>query len=118
MAPDDRPQRPVRLLVGMYGLIGRFVCEPGTRRQLAEILGSIGAMPGCLSYVVALDAEHEDGVWVTEVWTDEAAHAASLELARVQAAIAACRRYITGMDVRYETRPVGGFGLDTVTASS
>ena len=38
-------------------------------------------MPGCLSYIVAEDPNDPDALWVTEVWTDEAAHRASLDLA-------------------------------------
>lgn len=100
----------------MYGLIGRFVCHPGTRTRLADILSAPGSMPGCLSYVVALDTDDENGLWVTELWTDAAAHDASLRLPEVQAAIAEGRQFIVDMDHRYVTKPVGGIGLDPSVA--
>lgn len=93
----------------MFGLIGRIVCVPGGRGELAEILSGMAGMPGCLSYVVAEDAEHADALWVTEVWESREAHAESLQLAAVREAIAAGRPLIADMDHRYETRPIGGF---------
>ena len=70
-----------------------------------------GVMPGCLSYVVAEDPSDPDVLWITEAWVDVEAHAASLELSRVQEAIAKGRPLIVGMDRVAETTPVGGHGL-------
>ena len=73
----------------MFGLIGKMVATPGNRDALAAaILGGTGAMPGCLSYVVAKDPREVDALWITEVWDSEASHRASLQLPTVQAAIA------------------------------
>jgi quinol monooxygenase YgiN len=96
----------------MYGLIGKLVATGGRRSELARILleGS-AAMPGCLSYVVAEDAEDEDALWVTEVWDSEASHAASLSLPSVQAAIQKGRPFIAGFGDRHVTTPLGGQGL-------
>jgi quinol monooxygenase YgiN len=96
----------------MYGLIGQMKAAPGKRDALAAILSeSTGGMPGCLSYIVAADAADVDALWITEVWTDKDSHAASLKLPAVQAAIAKARPIITGFGHRFETTPVGGFGL-------
>jgi len=96
----------------MYGLIGQMRAAPGKRDELVAILSeSTGAMPGCLSYVVAKDAADADALWITEVWTDKASHAASLKLPAVQAAIARARPIIAGFGHRFETAPVGGVGL-------
>ncbi len=96
----------------MYGLIGGIRCAPGKARELASILlENASTMPGCRSYVVALDAEDEDLVWVTEVWEDQASHEASLNLPGVQAAIARGRPLIEGFASRTTTRPLGGHGL-------
>jgi quinol monooxygenase YgiN len=96
----------------MYGLIGRIVAVPGRRGALAKILvpGS-GGMRGCLSYIVAKDPQNPDALWVTEVWVDQAAHRASLQLPEVQAAITRGRPLIAGFDNRAETVPIGGIGL-------
>ena len=93
----------------MYGLIGRIRAVPGKRAELAAILvHDDGAMPGCLSYIVAEDPADADLLWVTEVWTDQAAHRASLQLPAVQAAIAKGRPLIAGFDMHVTTRPVAG----------
>ena len=96
----------------MYGLIGRIRATEGDRDRLAEVLISgMSGMPGCLSYVVARDPGDADALWVTEVWTSMAHHAASLELPSVQAAIAEGRPLIAGFEARHETEPLGGVGL-------
>lgn len=96
----------------MYGLIGKIAAVSGGRDELAGILSGMGAMPGCLSYIVATDPADEDGLWVTEVWESAEAHAASLQLPAVQAAITRGRPLIAGLESRVETTPVGGIGLD------
>jgi quinol monooxygenase YgiN len=52
-----------------------------------------------------------DAVWVTEVWENQASHQASLSLPAVQAAITKGRPLIAGFGERFETTPLGGFGL-------
>jgi quinol monooxygenase YgiN len=96
----------------MYGLIGRIRAVAGKRAELAEVLvQEDGSMPGCLSYIVAEDPDDADALWVTEVWVDQAAHRASLQLPAVQAAIARGRPLIAGFDNRHETNVLGGIGL-------
>ena len=91
-----------------FGLIGHIRVQPGRRAELAAILteGS-DEMPGCVSYVVAEDLTDADGLWVTEVWQDRAAHRASLELPSVQEAIERGRPLIVEFDAFHETRPLG-----------
>ncbi|WP_296817114.1 putative quinol monooxygenase [Brevundimonas sp.] len=96
----------------MYGLIGKMLCAPGTRDQVVAILlEGTDAMPGCHSYVVALDPTDEAAVWITEVWDSQDSHTASLQIPAVQDAIRRARPMITGFGERFETRPVGGAGL-------
>lgn len=91
----------------MYGLIGQMLAAPGKRDELLAILGeSTGDMPGCLSYVIAKDPTNADAIWITEVWTDKDAHAASLKLPAVQTAIAKARPIIAGFPQHFETIPV------------
>ncbi|HET7024615.1 MAG TPA: antibiotic biosynthesis monooxygenase family protein [Gemmatimonadales bacterium] len=53
----------------MYGLIGKVTATPGQRDALVKILLSgAGAMPGCLSYVIATDPADADALWITEAW--------------------------------------------------
>lgn len=95
----------------MYGLIGRILAVPGERDRLAVLLAGIGEMPGCRSYVVALDPASDDGIWVTEVWDSSAAHRDSLALPAVREAVEQGRPLIAGFAERFETEPVAGYGL-------
>jgi quinol monooxygenase YgiN len=96
----------------MYGLIGKMTAATGQRDALAAILlDATGAMPGCLSYVIAADPADPDALWITEVWDNAASHKASLGLAAVQAAIARAKPLIAGFSNRVETVPLGGYGL-------
>ncbi len=96
----------------MYGLIGKMIAVEGKRKELGQILldGIVG-MPGCLSYVVALDQEDANALWITEVWESREMHQASLQLESVQAAINAGRPLIAGFAERFETQPLGGQGI-------
>ena len=96
----------------MYGLIGKMTTHPGKRDEfIAILLEGTGAMPGCLSYVVAKDPTDENAIWITEVWDTQASHEASLALPQVKAAIAKGRPLIAGFSDRVVTAPVGGQGL-------
>ena len=96
----------------MFGLIGKITAVAGQRDALASVLvEGTGGMPGCLSYVVALDPTDPDGIWVTEVWENRESHRASLSLPAVQAAIGRGRPLIAGFAQHFETQPLGGHGL-------
>jgi len=96
----------------MYGLIGKMTAVAGQRDAVASILlESTGAMPGCLSYVIATDPADPDSLWITEVWDSAASHQDSLALPAVKAAIAKARPLIAGFSNRVETAPIGGYGL-------
>lgn len=100
------PARP------LYGLIGKMKANPGQRDALvAAILEGSGAMPGCLSYIVAKDADDADAIWITEVWDSEASHDASLQLPAVQASIAKAKNMVASMETGVVTTPIGGMGL-------
>ena len=96
----------------MYGLIGKMRALPGKRDELIDLLlDTTGALPGCLSYLIARDPADTTAIWVTEVWTDRESHKASLSMPEVQAAITRARPMIAGFEFQIETEPVGGFGL-------
>jgi quinol monooxygenase YgiN len=96
----------------MYGLIGKATCVPGKRDEFIGILlEGVGAMPGCLSYVVARDPTDADAIWITEVWDSKESHAASLQLPAVREAIKRGRPLIAGFGAQTITEPVGGHGL-------
>jgi len=96
----------------MYGLIGKMKAVSGQRDALiALMLEDVGAMPGCLSYIVARDPADADGIWITEVWDSAASHKASLSLPVVQQVIARAKPLIAGFGEHFETEPAGGHGL-------
>ncbi len=66
----------------MFGLIVRLTSASGRRADLIEVLGGNDShtVAGCLSFIVAEDTTDKDVLWVTEVWSSEASHKASLEL--------------------------------------
>ena len=103
---------PARGEAGMYGLIGKMTAIEGQRDALTAILlEGLGRMPGCLSYIVAHDPADADAIWVTEVWTDEAAHRASLQVPEVREAIRRGMPLIATFGDAQVTTPVGGVGL-------
>lgn len=61
------------------------------------------------SYVVAIDHADENALWVTEVWGSSEAHAARLDLANVQAALAKAKPIIAGSGSKPNRWP--DFGL-------
>jgi len=96
----------------MYGLIGKMLATPGNREKLLDtMLNGMSEMPGCLSYVIARDADDVDALWITEAWESAEAHKASLSLPAVQATIGVARPLIAGFGERFETEPVGGIGI-------
>jgi quinol monooxygenase YgiN len=101
----------------MYGLITKIKAKPGQGGVLAPILlQATQAMPGCLSYVVAVDPTDNDALWITEVWDSAESHKASLGLPGVKAALQAGRPLIAGLGERFETHPIGGFGTPLTQA--
>jgi quinol monooxygenase YgiN len=98
--------------VDMYGLIGKMTAVPGKRDELiAILLGGVGEMPGCLSYIVATDPSDANAIWITEAWDSKASHDASLSLPSVKDAISKGRPMIAGFSDGVVTTPVGGPGL-------
>src|SRR5690606_35135529 len=90
-----------------YGLIGQIVAQPGQRAALAAILTEdTDRIPGNFVYLVGEDAGNPDALWVVELWADKEAHAASLALPQVKAAIARGRPLIAEFGTRAEFKPV------------
>lgn len=96
----------------MYGLIGKMTVQPGHRDELVRILiDGVSGLPGCLSYIVAVDPLEPETIWITEAWQSKEAHGASLMLPSVRDAISKGRPMIAGMSRVAETVPAGGHGL-------
>ncbi|WP_309122610.1 antibiotic biosynthesis monooxygenase [Paenibacillus sp.] len=98
-----------------FGLIGRLIAVPGKRDELAALLLDAAAaaesFDGCELYAVHVADDDPDGVWVTEVWRDAAAHQASLQLESTKAMIARGRPLIAGFGESRKLRTLGGKAL-------
>ena len=98
-------------LVPEYGLIGQMLAQPGQRAALVAILSEgTGSMPGNMAYLIGEDSANPNAIWIVEVWENKEAHAASLTLPAVQAAIRKGRPLIAGFGTRAEFKPVARAG--------
>jgi len=96
----------------MYGLITRLTAHAGRRDELALcLLAPNVKRPGCHSYVVAQDQKDADALWVTEVWMDEATHAAWTNAIRETHEMLPALGLIATWGDTVLTRPIGGVGL-------
>jgi quinol monooxygenase YgiN len=105
----------------MYGLIVKMAAVAQQREELVALLVEgveRDPMPGCLSYLLARDAQNPDVVWVTEVWDSKEAHDRSLELPSVRALISEGRPLIANAVKVAETSPAGGTGLNPMPPRS
>ena len=94
-----------------YGLIGQMMTQPGQRAELVAILSEgTGTMPGNIAYLIGEDSANPDAIWIVELWESKEAHAASLKLPAVQAAIKKGRPLIAGFGTRAEFKPVAKTG--------
>ena len=94
-------------VVPEYGVLGQMLAQPGQRAALIAILSEgTGAMPGNMAYLIGEDSANTDAIWIVEIWETKEAHAASLQLPAVRAAIAKGRPLIAGFGTRAEFKPV------------
>jgi quinol monooxygenase YgiN len=98
-----------------YGLHNRLVAHPGRRDALVQIMIEAAALvkdaPGCELYFVGISPREPDVLWVTEVWTREQDHQASLKLPRVRALIERGRPLVAVPPDQTVTDVVGGKGV-------
>jgi quinol monooxygenase YgiN len=95
----------------MLMIHGRLAALPGRREELLGILlerEGAEPMPGCRLYAVGVDEQDADGVWVTELWESDDAHAASLELDDVRVQIARALPLIDRAGLRQQRLDVRG----------
>ncbi len=97
-----------------YAMLGKMKARPGKRAELLGLLldasKSLDQMEGCELYIIHEAVDDEDTIWITELWRDEEAHAASLRNEQVLAIIGQARPLIAAIDP-IRVRPVGGVGL-------
>lgn len=98
----------------MFGIFGKLATQPGKRDDVLAIFeeASLDAMPGCHLYLVAISDADPDALYITEVWDDEDAHEASLQIPDVRATIERAMPMLdmTGIE-QTKFVPVVGVGL-------
>lgn len=98
-----------------FGIFGKISTVEGKRDELAEILlaaaGALQSMEECKLYVVNINDEEPNSIWVTEVWADEEAHKASLSNKDVRNSIMEGRPLIAKMERLNTLKVLGGKGL-------
>ena len=86
----------------MYAVNGKLTALPGEGEKLLAVLldaaKGMEHVDGCLCYIVGTDENKPEHVWVYEVWVNEAAHQASLQLPVFQALIEKAKPLIAGME--------------------
>ena len=101
----------------MYGLIVKLTSAPGRRAELIEMMGGddSNTIHGCRSYIVAEDVADDNVLWITEVWSNQATHDASLQsppinesLAKADLLIAAFEKVATTKPVTSSSHPLHG----------
>jgi quinol monooxygenase YgiN len=103
---------------GRGGRIGRYVrmvAQPGKGSVLAGTLLRVAEglrnSPGCELYVINLSADEPDTVWVTEVWSDEAASDRALSADLGDVGIGEVVELLAGPPELVDLTPIGGPGL-------
>lgn len=82
-----------------FATTGTLGVKPGKRDALVALLTRHSpelAEAGCLLYEVGVNDDVPDSVFVTELWESAEAHAASLRLESVKAAIAEAMPLLSG----------------------
>jgi quinol monooxygenase YgiN len=97
-----------------FAMYGKITAHKGERdtlvQMLLEVAERLDVMQGCELYIINVSDEDPDIVWVTELWIDTEAHAASLKNEDVLALIQRARPLIVSMEP-IKLRPVGGKGI-------
>ena len=101
-----------------FGLHGSLKALPGKGAELGSILMEaaqvLEAIKGCHLYLISIDAENVDKVWVTEVWETREDHAASLQMDQIRELIGKAMPILDGMPSKGTSLNVlGGSGLST-----
>jgi quinol monooxygenase YgiN len=97
-----------------YGYFGTMRVKPGHRDEVvATLVGGADGLraAGCDLYVVGTSDTDKDLIWVNEVWVSREAHANSLQLPEVKAAITKTMPLLTGEFTGQELDIAGGLGV-------
>lgn len=98
-----------------FGMFGKITTIENKRDDLVDILleaaEAMNELEECEVYIVSVNEEEPNAIWVTEIWQDELAHQASLSLDAVKMLIQKGGPLISGMETIATFIPEGGKGL-------
>ncbi len=97
-----------------FGMQAVLTAAPNEGQVLAKIMleasAVVASLQGCELYVVQQSLTDETQVLITEVWTSQEDHQASLSHELVRALIGKAKPIITGME-HHRAKCLGGHGL-------
>lgn len=97
-----------------FAMYGKLTTLVGERDILVQILLEAAEMlksdDGCEIYIINVSDDDPNAIWVTELWRDAEAHAASLKNEGVLALIQRGRPLIASIEP-IRLQPVGGKGI-------
>lgn len=95
-----------------YALFGKMTAQPGQREALLSILLQaaqlVSTAKGCQQYLVYKDTQHEDWIWMNEIWDSEADHDNSLHLPGCRELIMQAMPLLAGKPEKMELALIGG----------
>ncbi|MGX7145182.1 putative quinol monooxygenase [Facklamia languida] len=95
-----------------YSVYGSITAHPGKGEELQgyllEAARGMEALDSCYCYIVGIHEEEPDDVYVFEVWENQDAHQASLQLPVFQQLIEKAKPIIAGMNDYPNLTIIGG----------
>lgn len=100
----------------MYQLHGNLRAKKDKGEELANILIEasqiVGSLKTCKLYIISLDKQENDLIWITEIWDSKEDHYNSLELDQVRVLISKALPLLAEMPNKgQEFEVIGGYGL-------
>lgn len=99
-----------------YGLHGSFTAKKGQGQELANLLleasASVAAAKGCILYMISIDPDNPDLIWVTEAWDSKNDHDNALNVPAARELISKAMPLIAGTPMKgQELMVIGGHGI-------
>ncbi len=100
-----------------YALHGKLVAQDGKGNELAKILLDAASLmksaKGCHLYVVGVDKNNPDEIWITEIWDSKVDHDNSLNVPGVRELIGKAIPILNGSPEKgQEWNILGGTGIE------
>lgn len=96
--------------MAQYALVTRFAARPGQRKELTDILVKahhiVSSAKGCKLFAVNHDVNHDDLIWVNEIWDTQEDHAISLTLDGCKELILEAKHLMNGDPVQNTLKPI------------